>query len=124
VQHQFSTAQAVDGATALSAEVRRLYPESTSRLPVVAATLVLGVARLLHVAHRTGDQSPASLVDAGGVAAVVLDEHYRRRVVLSVAVDRRTSARPEMTEDLLEIADYACVPTAVRPSFERDMREA
>ena len=33
---------AVDGTTALSAEVCRLYPESTSRLPVVAATLVLG----------------------------------------------------------------------------------
>lgn len=71
-----------------------------------------------------GDQSPVPQVDGGGVVAVVLDEHYRGGVVLSVAVDRRTSARPETTEDLLEIADYACVPTAVRPSFERDMREA
>jgi hypothetical protein len=69
-------------------------------------------ARLLHVAHRMGDQSPVPSVDAGGVAAALLDEHYRGHVVLTVAVDRRTSARhqqPQKTCSRLPIL-YSMVP--------------
>lgn len=95
------------GATALC-DGARCLDSVDLKVAVIVSEAGSRVARWLHVTSREGDHPIKSPVDAGG-AGPRLDaenEHYRERVVLIVAVDRRTSARPEMTEDLLEIAKY------------------